>query len=69
MELYGGALEAYYVLAAINLALWLLSTFLLGKTWPVDFIWSSWPIAHALAITLLSDDAAEPGGWQPSQLA
>jgi steroid 5-alpha reductase family enzyme len=43
---YDGVAQAYAVLAAINTALWCLSL-LLGKTWPVDFIWSSWPIAHA----------------------
>ena len=78
MELYDGALEAYYALTAINVALWLLSTCVLGKTWPVDFIWSSWPIAHALWLITLPDGAAaaaaaspqlEFGGWKVSQLA
>jgi steroid 5-alpha reductase family enzyme len=33
----------------VNIALWLLSL-RLGKAWPVDFIWSAWPIAHALLL-------------------
>ena len=37
------------VLVAVNLVLWLLSL-VLGKTWPVDFIWSNWPIAQAAMI-------------------
>lgn len=31
------------VLAAINLGLWVL-TLVIGKAWPVDFIWSSWQV-------------------------
>jgi len=33
-------------LATINMVLWV-SSLVLGKCWPVDFIWSSWPIFHA----------------------
>ena len=31
------------ILLAINVALWMVSL-MVGKAWPVDFIWSSWPI-------------------------
>ena len=36
-------------LLGLNVSLWLVSL-LLGKTWPVDFIWSLWPPAQCLAI-------------------
>ena len=42
------ALHAWWLLG-INVALWVASL-ILGKAWPVDFIWSSWPIAHVLHI-------------------
>ena len=33
-------------LLGLNVFLWLVSLYL-GKTWPVDFIWSCWPCYHA----------------------
>lgn len=42
-------------LAAINVVLWALSTFLLGKTWPVDFVWSGWPPLMCLLIIARGD--------------
>ena len=36
-------------LIGINVLLWLVSL-PLGKTWPVDFIWSNWPIYQASMI-------------------
>jgi steroid 5-alpha reductase family enzyme len=44
-DLYAGVFTHFAWLVAVNVALWIISL-LLGKTWPVDFIWSSWPIAH-----------------------
>lgn len=43
-------------LGAVNVTLWLASLGL-GKTWPVDFIWSTWPIVQALS---LCKDAPQP---------
>ena len=44
-DLYDEAPALGAALAAVNVALWVASLFL-GKTWPVDFIWSTWPILH-----------------------
>ena len=33
------------VLISVNVVLWLASLWL-RKTWPVDFIWSNWPIGQ-----------------------
>lgn len=41
------------VLAAINLGLWVL-TLVIGKAWPVDFIWSSWQVYRIFIYGLLS---------------
>ena len=38
------------MLLGINLAMWLVSL-LLGKTWPVDFIWSLWPLLQCALIS------------------
>lgn len=46
-DIYQGIESHAAALAAINTALWLVSL-AIGKAWPVDFIWSSWPILHAL---------------------
>jgi steroid 5-alpha reductase family enzyme len=44
-------------LLAVNVVLWLVSL-AVGKCWPVDFIWSSWPIAHAVWLSF--DTHASP---------
>ena len=36
-------------LAGVNILLWLVSL-PLGKVWPVDFIWSSWPLVQCIII-------------------
>ena len=41
-------------LLGLNVVLWLVSL-PLGKTWPVDFIWSNWPIYQAAMIYSRSD--------------
>ena len=41
-------------LGGINVALWIASLFI-GKTWPVDFIWSGFPPAMAVRILLGND--------------
>ena len=43
---YEDAWWLYLALTALNFVLWLASL-ALGKAWPVDFIWSSWPIIQA----------------------
>ena len=48
---YGGWRAAGASLLGVNVVLWLWSL-RLGKTWPVDFIWSSWPIALAVALAV-----------------
>ena len=40
-------------LVGINILLWLISL-PLGKTWPVDLIWSNWPVYQAVAIYVRS---------------
>lgn len=37
------------ILGGINVTFWIVSLFL-GKTWPVDFIWSGWPPLQCLLI-------------------
>ena len=44
-----GLLSDGLALAGINVSLWLVSL-ALGKTWPVDFIWSMWPPLHCARI-------------------
>jgi steroid 5-alpha reductase family enzyme len=51
------ALHAWWLLG-INVALWVASL-ILGKAWPVDFIWSSWPIAHVLHIIYTTPHATD----------
>eukprot|EP00966_Prymnesium_polylepis_P232094 5369368-Prymnesium_polylepis.1 len=53
----GVAVDALALLC-INVTLWLASL-RLGKTWPVDFIWSSWPMLHCISIVVR---AAPEGG-------
>ena len=36
-------------LLGLNVFLWLVSLYL-GKTWPVDFIWSCWPCYQCIVI-------------------
>ena len=56
MNVYEGWERAGGLLLATNVALWLCSL-ALGKVWPVDFIWSLYPIALATALVLdLPDD-------------
>ncbi len=43
-------------LLGINVTLWIASLFL-GKTWPVDFVWSGWPPIMCLLILLRSSFA------------
>ena len=44
------------VLCGVNTLLWVASL-VLGKCWPVDFIWSNWPIAQAIVIYARAGDA------------
>lgn len=44
------------VLGTINVMLWAISTFVLGKTWPVDFVWSCWPLLQCALILHRGDD-------------
>lgn len=46
-------------LTSINVGLWLLSLGL-GKTWPVDFIWSSWPIIQSACLAAVADSSDKP---------
>ena len=48
-EVYDGVGNHLQQLVAVNVVLWLASL-VIGKAWPVDFIWSSWPIYHAMAL-------------------
>lgn len=57
-----GLLADAMTLLCINVALWLLSL-RLGKTWPVDFIWSTWPPLMCALIIL-----REPGSDLSRQL-
>jgi steroid 5-alpha reductase family enzyme len=57
--MYSGWRSAGASLLAANVALWLWSL-RLGKAWPVDFIWSSWPVA--LAVALAVDNYAPEAG-------
>ena len=50
-------------LLLVNVALWVLSL-ILGKTWPVDFIWLSWPIYAAFDAVSRVD-----GDWTTRQIA
>ena len=59
-DLYDEAPALGAALAAVNVALWVASLFL-GKTWPVDFIWSTWPILHC-GYLLLVHDSRSVGG-------
>ena len=49
MDVYGSVGTFAQGLLGVNVALWL-SSLWLGKAWPVDFIWSSWPLAHAFLL-------------------
>ena len=49
MPYYGSVGACAQGLLGYNIVLWLLSL-CLGKAWPVDFIWSTWPLAHALLL-------------------
>lgn len=42
-------------LVGVNVALWVLSL-ILGKTWPVDFIWSCWPPVQSILIYVRHPD-------------
>ena len=46
-------------LLSINVLLWVVSTFILGKTWPVDFVWSGWPALQCLLILARAEHGAE----------
>ena len=46
-------------LLSINVLLWVVSTFVLGKTWPVDFVWSGWPALQCLLILARAEHGAE----------
>ena len=49
MPVYDGLSSHAALLFVINVVLWL-AALALGKAWPVDFIWSSWPILHLLML-------------------
>lgn len=55
LSVYDGAVEHLTTLLAINVVLWALSL-MIGKAWPVDFVWSSWPIYQSYLL------ATEPHG-------
>ena len=44
-EYYDDFVGFAFALFLINLLLWVVSL-IIGKAWPVDFIWSSWPVLH-----------------------
>ena len=46
--MFDGVWDFFTALMLVNVLLWMLATFLLDKMWPVDFIWSSYPIIQVL---------------------
>jgi steroid 5-alpha reductase family enzyme len=60
-DLYDDAPALGVALLGLNVALWLASL-VLGKTWPVDFIWSTWPILHCAHLLQTSGGGGAGGG-------
>jgi steroid 5-alpha reductase family enzyme len=46
---YQGIIYDFAAFLFIQIALWLISV-VVGKCWPVDFIWSNWPGIQAMFI-------------------
>jgi len=57
-HIYSDILFYTLFLLGINTTLWIFSL-ILKKTWPVDFIWSSWPILH-LGLLIYYDHDSNP---------
>ncbi len=68
-ELYDDVQALGMALLGVNVALWLVSL-ALGKTWPVDFIWSTWPILHcAYLLQTSGGDRTNEGAGEGGAIA